>query len=1206
MSAANELILDGTAPPTGRVSIEASAGTGKTYSLTQLVVLHVIHFGLSPDQVLLVTFTRAATAELRHKTREMCQKALHAVSAGDTGDYSWLAPIVADATLRDQASTNLANFLSRFDEAHISTIHGFCQRVLRRAGLASPTPTDFTISDSIDDVIDRVVTDRLAARLSVDPSAFSADPSDSPRPPVSLSEISSIVTTMRAAVRCLLANPAAIVVPDGVGPHLHHLIADFATDLVDEVRRWCAENDVLSHDDLVRLAAETLATRDDSGTYVPSSARLATEMSRQYRLVMVDEFQDTDEMQWRIFESIHHHGSDIGHTLITVGDAKQAIYRFRGADVGVYMRAESSATQRFRLSTNRRSNPDLLAALEVLFLADSTDSGSGFPFDGSGAARFVPVKPDTSKNGVFGLDASTNPPAEFSTAPVEVRWIASDPRLHGSRGVNLAPATESAIYADIATKVIELLRHGTLPDRNRSENGDSATRRVTPADIAILVDVHADADNVMSALRAAQIPAVQLKTGSVFSTEAAFHFRMLLDAAAQPQRLRKVKAAAVSLFGNHTPETLLAASDDDISALQAQIAEDSDLVRERGVTALYMRYRTDPSFLDRVLSRPDGERVLTDLDHIAEILASHPTLAGRTSAPEVASVLIDLMDAKHENEERKRRIETDDAAVVVMTMHLSKGLQFPIVILPNLISSGARSDHPLVFTHDLGGGPRRVVDIVSGFKSAKEWTLTRGDTADPTIGTAAKRAAVEQKEADFERRRLMYVALTRAEHKVITYWSATTAYPATGYQRPWPSLLEWGSPTPTGKKARALDDAHLAATFAALSARSDGRIALTTVDLDAPPAGPWVGTSHTDGSTESDLDHARFAPREATSLTVRGWRRWSYSGLTRILKGPDGTIAQHDAVHGADEVDPTAATPDDMQLAIELDEHHHDDAPPRSPLLAVSGGTALGTLIHEVFDEIDPSSPAVETEIATLVSDKLLLWPSGQRRSVTARAIVDGIITALDCPLGEMFDGRTLRDLGHRHRLSELRFDHLLGDEDTFTLGDMGALLAAEAGLHPAIAGFADTLRADAWAHSPIAGAMNGSIDAVFKVDVDDHSRFVVADYKSDRLHHDNAADPLAAYTPDRLAHAMTTRGYMLQALVYSVALHRFLRWRLGDTYDFTTHFGGVAYMFVRGMAGDTDQSGNPIGLWTWAPSLSLIDGLDRLFAGVSEQKAAK
>ncbi len=1202
MSEPRELILDGGVPPTGRVSIEASAGTGKTYSLTQLVVLHVIHFGVTPDQVLMVTFTRAATAELRHKTREMCQKALHSLSTGNTNDYPWLESIVANDALRTAATDNLSEFLARFDEAHISTIHGFCQRVLRRAGLASTAPSDFTVTDSIDDVIDRTVTDRLAALLSVDPSALTADPSISPRPAVSLADIKTVITATREAVRCLISNPAAMVLPDVTGVHLHNVIAEFIRSVVADVRRWCTENDLLSHDDLVRLAAETLAARDTSGRYAVSSSRIAADMARQYRLIMVDEFQDTDEMQWRIFESIHRHAEGNDHTLITVGDAKQAIYRFRGADVGVYMRAESTATHKFRLSTNRRSNPDLLAALEVLFLADPTDLGSGFSFDESGSTRFVPVQPDYSKKGVFGVDPSTNPPAGFNTAPVEVRWIPSDTRLHGARTTNLTGATEAAIYSDIASRIIELLQHGTIPDRDSPSGGPTAVRRVVPSDIAILVDGHSDADQIMSELRAAQIPAVQLKTGSVFSTEAAFHFRMFLAAVAQPQRLRKVKAATLSLFGDHTPETLPLATDDDISRVQTQLAADSDVVRTRGMTALYMRHRTDPAFLARVLSRPDGERVLTDLDHIAEILAAHPTVAGRTSAPEVLAVLEDLMDATHDSEERKRRIETDDSSVVVMTMHLSKGLQFPIVFLPNLITSSARSDNPLVFTHDLGQGPRRVVDVVSGFKSAKEWILMRGDTEDLTIGTSQKRAETEKREAEMERRRLMYVALTRAEHKVITYWSVTTAYPATSKNalRPWPALLHWGAPIPAGKKARPLDDDHVAATFAALASRSNGRITLETVDLDAPAAGPWVGSTRSDDPTGLALDHARFAPREGSTLTVRGWRRWSYSGLSRIMKGPDGIITQHDAVHGADEVDPTADTPDEMPSAIELDQSHRDEASTRSPLLSVSGGTALGTLIHEVFDEIDPSSPTVEADIETLVENKLSLWPSGQRRSVTIRAITDGIIATLDCPLGDLFASQTLRSLGRRHRLSELRFDHLLGDESAFTLEDVGALLADEAGLHPAIAGFAGTLRHGAWADSPVAGAMNGSIDAVFRVDTGNDTRFVVVDYKSDRLHDDDSSDPLAAYTSDQLSRAMTTRGYMLQALVYSVALHRFLRWRLGDAYDFDTHFGGVAYMYVRGMTGDTDSSGNPLGLWTWTPSRHLIDGLDRLFTGTT------
>ncbi|MGA0863945.1 MAG: UvrD-helicase domain-containing protein [Ilumatobacteraceae bacterium] len=1189
MSATSDLVLDGSPPPTGRVSIEASAGTGKTYSLNQLVVLHVIHFGVTPDQVLLVTFTRAATAELRHKTRDMCQRALHVLSSGNTADLPWLASVVADERLTALGIDRLTAFLSRYDEANISTIHGFCQKVLRRAGLASTAPAAATLVENVDDVVDQVVTDALAERLAVDPAWFDAPRNVTPRPIASGKNVVAAVREMRALVKKMLNNPGATVLPESGDSSLAGEIADLARDIVEKVRDWCARHNVVTHDDLVRLAADTIAARGPDGSYLPSARQAASDLARQLSLVMVDEFQDTDEMQWRIFESIHHHSPTGTSTLVTVGDAKQAIYRFRGADVGVYVKAEATVAQKFRLSTNRRSNTRLIAALERLF---TNESGVGFPFDAAGGVAFVPVVADDSKASGLSLDTTS---VNVTDAPVEIRWVPRDLRLNGNKrlkagglGQNKAETIRETFRADLADRVVELLQHGHLPDSTTP----GARRTVTPSDIAILVNTHDEADAIVEALREVTVPAVQLKTSSVLKTEAAFHFRMFLAGVAHPHRIRRVKASALSVFGAMDPTTLLSADDETIAALQSECASDADIVRDRGVTALYLRHRTDPTFLTRVLSRPDGERFLTDLDHVAEVLAAHPSLSGRTTAVDVSAVLADLIDNGADDEERKRRIETDDDAVTIMTMHASKGLQFPIVILPSLHSSKARDkDHPIMFGNDFGTGATRVIDAASGFTSAANWTHAPDGIDDPAIGTPALRKALDASEADLERARLMYVALTRAEHKVIAYWSEFTGN--SGVQ--WAKLLGWSVPKP--KKGTPLADANIEETMRQLASAPDGTIATRRIDPDAARPGQW--SQHTSAASRDQAPtHATFTRESA--LSVAGWRRWSYSGLTRILKGPDGTIEIPDAVHGADEVDPAALEAEVMPVVIEPT-HDARATTSDAPLLHVTGGTALGTLIHEVFDEIDPADPNVHVSVSRLVDDKLQKWPGGSRRAVAAAAISDGIITALDCPLGTMYNDATLRDLGARNRLSELQFDHLLGQDSSISLSDVGALLAAEPGLDPSIAHFAAHLASRRWESSPVAGHMNGSIDAVLRAGSGSETRFFVVDYKSGRLHGDDDTDPLAAYTHERLAPAMTTRGYMLQALVYSVALHRLLRWRLGDAYDFETHFGGATYLFVRAMTGARDQSGRPLGVWQWKPSYALVNGLDRLFSGAEQ-----
>lgn len=1194
------LVLDGTPPPTGRVSIEASAGTGKTYSLTQLVVLHVIHHGLSPDQILLVTFTRAATAELRHKTRDMCQRALHALVGRDSSDLPWLAAVIDNDVLRADGIERLSRFLSRYDEANISTIHGFCQRALRRGGLSNGATDGYTVVENISDVVDRVVTDTLAPLLAENPGRLSGNDG-------SAKEVAATVKEIRTAVHRIFSNQGALLLPSAEGPGLAADISDIVQSIVDAVRTWCRENHIMTHDDLVRLAAESLSSRDENGNYTQTSAQLARELASQLRLIMVDEFQDTDALQWQIFESLHHHGTLAGssHTLVTVGDAKQAIYRFRGADVGVYIQAEEEVESRFRLSTNRRSNEHLLAGLEHLF----TDaSGKGFPFDAEGIVRFVPVLHDDNKTRQFEVASEDPMTLRITDAPVEIRWVPRDTRLNGNKprlkngkqAQNTSSLVNDAFRIDLADCIVELLRHGRLPvDADTTES--LPTRAVRPADIAVLVNSHNQADDVVAALREVLVPAVQLKTGSVLATEAALHFRMFLEGVAHPHRMRKVKGYALSLFGTMDAESLLAATDDDLALLQTQCSHDADLVRERGITALYMHHRHNDVFLARVFSRPDGERMLTDLDHVAEVLAAHPTLAKRSSAPEALAVLEDLIESDSDNEERKRRIETDDSSVTVMTMHASKGLQFPIVVLPTLHASKPRpNDTPLMFTHDLNDGPTRIIDIASGFAAAREWEHFTNGEIDQRIGTFDQRKKIDADEAVRERARLMYVALTRAEHKVIAYWSEIQG----NSDVQWAQLIGWS----LEKRLTKLPDdaAKLAAVFSEVAASSNGSIATVHLDPDRSRPGEWDG--HVDQASDKDVQgppigHATFTGRQPSTISQPGSRRWSYSGLTRILKGSDGTIASGAAsatgpgpVHGADEYDIDDPTAGDMDSVIEAQPSVANSS---APLLDVAGGTALGTLIHEVFDEIDPSSPDTDSLISRLVQQKLALWPRGADRGVTASTITAGIISTLDCSLGNAYGGTTLRALGTSHRLSELRFDHLLGQDSAFTINDIGALLAKESGIDPVIRAFADFMCADDWSTQKIAGQMTGSIDAVLRADVDGSTRFFVADYKTDRVHDGDDANSLDAYLSPNLSRAMTKRGYMVQALVYSVALHRFLRWRLGDHYDVDRHFGGVTYLFLRGMNGDIDADGNARGVWHWTPSRHLLESLDGLFSRV-------
>lgn len=1217
-----ELDLNTGALPTGRVSITASAGTGKTYALTQLVVLHVVHHGLDAGEVLLVTFTRAATAELRHKTREMCLEALEALETGDTVRLAWLASIAADDALRASGRERLERFLARYDEVTISTIHGFCRRILRRAGLAGSVPANFTLVSTIDEVVDRIVTDGLAPVIAADPLGFVRV---NPVVPSTLAEMQEnrkatkdSVTAVKESVKRALDNPSIEVLPKA-SPHplflapgaessesarastdLAERIATTVERLASGIRQWCVDHLLVSHSESVRLAAESLDPTNPSPAEAARATALAREISTQYRLVMVDEFQDTDALQWRIFDAIHRHGHGT-HNLVTVGDAKQAIYGFRGADVGVYVDAESAVSQRFKISTNRRSSKRLLAALDDLFTQRVDGATRGYRFDPSGSADYVRVTADPSRVQDLVIDRTGENPPKIADEPLEIRWVAShgDLGAKSDRGPNTTDRAQDVVNHDLANRVAELLAHGEIPDRNLPPGPDGRfpMRRVVSSDIAVLVRSNKVTDGITACLRGVGIPVVQSKSDSVVQSEAARHWLMFLDGIAHPHRPRKVRARALTVFGTHDPISLLSVSDDEVGDLQESCSEDARVLSEFGLTALYLRHRSTPRFLDRVLSRPDGERMLTDLDHLAELLSSHPMLP-RTPAPlEVVGVLEEMISNTTEEEdddqpdERKRRIETDEAAVKVMTIHASKGLQFPIVILPDLFRSGARSRRPYEFSHDFGAGRSRVVDAGSGVTSGddpSQWEFSPGGVSDPLVGTSDKRKDQSKNENQAELKRLLYVALTRAEYKVIAHWSLLRDnYPKKGTKFPWADLLEWSIP---GENLR--DD--LPAAMKALGSSPSGSIATREFGPGLEPLSPLA--SPTDGSTAggATFTHADLRGLSEDRIRVTGWQRWSYSGLTRLLKRgtPTPAPAAIDEAHGFDERD-HAAEPSDVDRRLGV-------APTGDGLTAlgsVRGSSMLGNLVHEVMDAVDPSVSTASADVRVAVEERLEAWPLVEDPDPVATAITEGIVGAFDKPLGPGFGGHTLATLGRRHRLSELHFDFNLVQDSSFSLAEIGRALSRERDLRDSLARYADTISDTSFDSYRVAGFMTGSIDAVFRATDGGSTRFMIVDYKTDTVHTREEVQKWSAYETPRLDALMAERGYIFQVLVYSVALHRFLRWRLGDNYDFDTHFGGATYLFLRGLTGDTGADGVPRGVWHWRPSRTLVESLDGLFS---------
>ena len=750
------------------------------------------------------------------------------------------------------------------------------------------------------------------------------------------------------------------------------------------------------------------------------------------------------------------------------------------------------------------------------------------------------------------------------------------------------------------------MQHGTIPDKKSLTDG--ATRAITPNDIAILVNSHSDAETAVRYLHESLVPAVRFKTDSVFGSQAAMHWLMLLGALANPGKPQYVRAYALSWFGNVSEDELAQATDDTVADWQRQCAENAELLHSRGVAALFLSFRNRAGFLQRVLGEEDGERHITDLDHLAEILASIPRFARNAGAGECFETLTELVnDSDRRNEQFERRIEGDEVAVKVMTIHSSKGLQFPIVFLPTLIKKPVSlGSNPHMFSFVFPGetSSRRVLDIASGFPGAKKWIFDPTGTDDPQYAdiynAEYSRKVPGQKTGDpygrdllykddvyYDSKRLLYVALTRAEHKVVLYWSATGK--SSGNTKV--ALAQVLAAHDSNLPSIPVEAEPLNALMASIAGASQGTIA--AIPLTAIKADPlkWTQSSSVQHAQASTAQYGR-----TNEVRTYGFARWSYSALSKTLKGDrDNKDSGNDIVGATDESNDVPVLPPLVSnINIEL-----DIAKDTMPLYDIAGSNIFGNTVHEIFDSINPASEQLNEDVHDEVEHRFVNTHSPEQRA----KITEGIIASIHAPLGGPFAGNTLHTLGTTHRLSELEFNFHLphSDKGSFPLSDIGALMLQHGNLDPHITAYAQDI-ADNPSTITVAGYMTGSIDAVFRVNSETSKPvYVVADYKTNRLYDpaNSEQNPLTPYHPDNLVASMVKDGFILQALVYSVALHRYLQWRQPG-YDPNIHLGGVAYLYVRGMTGhSTDEpTPRPYGVYHWRPATELVLALDALFAG--------
>jgi exodeoxyribonuclease V beta subunit len=1222
-----------TCPLAGVRQIEASAGTGKTWNICGLYLRLLLERGLEVQRILVVTFTNAATAELRERIRQRIADTLAflqpgrglAPPAGDDFVERLLArlrtlPDLDDATLARRLELALATF----DEAAIFTIHGFCQRALADTPFTAQMPlalelvrddarwvaeaaNDFWRRRVAADDLDAGLAAHLVARkdsperfaallkrhlakpmaqaawpeapaagLRVDDESLAATHAAAralwlarrdeivdlvQRSLPALSAVSYKEESVAAAVAGwdeLLRQADGMAALEAVGAKAEllgrarlakatkknqatpvHEFFDVAQALLDQRER---ATQALAHRRLALIrqlleegaAAQRAAKRrrraiafDDmlfnlherlTGGAAPW---LAGALKARFPAALIDEFQDTDPLQFAIFKTIYASdgaGDEDAAPLFFVGDPKQAIYSFRNADLHTYLEAGEHAVAHYSLAENQRSTEPLIRALNQLFGANPRAfMMEGLAYQDVAFGR-KPRKPFLDRSGPGAALQVWELPKDAEGEPLMQRE-AMDRVVQASAG--------------------EIARLLAAAQRGEITLGGAP---LAAGDIAVLVRSNAQGALMRRALAAVGVGSVELSQASVFRSTDAEDLDRVLSAVLEPAREKKLKAAlATEAMGADAARIEALASDEAaLLAVVQRFAAYRETWLARGVGFMLRQWMAAEQVTARLLARADGERRLTNLLHLVECLHE---AAQTLAAPDT---LLRWFQAQRRepaaDDATQLRLESDRNLVQIVTIHKSKGLEYPVVFCPFLwlpartLRGEAMDGVPY---HDAAG--RAVIDYGHEFLD---------DAAKKEI---RQRVLLEE---SAETLRLVYVALTRAVHRCVIAAGCFRAKTGNNLQTTTSrrTLLNWlaagGGMTPEEWFEHKNDVGSIHAAWAALAERSGGDIALLPLP-DAPPV---------------PLAPERAAPESLAALAPphplpQGWRIGSFSALAHGARH-DGSGIDHDLRLLPAPMPEIAAAP--VPLAA-------DD------ILNFPRGAAAGECIHRAFEEVDFSAraswPGAIASALQMLRTLGLAPAGGDAAAPHARMLERMLEDVLETPLP--LDTPTplrLATLPPARRLTELEF-HLPAHR--FDAHALNELLQQAGYAMPRLA------------FGPLRGFLKGFIDLVFEHE----GRFFILDWKSNHL-----GDTPAHYARAPLAAAMRAQGYHLQYLLYAVALDRYLRTRIAD-YRYETHFGGAVYLFVRGVRpGWTDASGHPAGVFFHRPAPETIRRLSALF----------
>lgn len=1221
-------------PITGVNLIDASAGTGKTYTICGLVLRLLLEKHLNIEQILVVTYTEAATEDLRNRIRQQLLDALTALSAESSDEF--LKKYMAEVKEPQSAAQRLSEALRSFDEAAIFTIHGFCQRMLHENSFESNSLFDTELVTDDSYLIKEIIEDfwrRASEQFSSLFSQYCAaelTPESFydfllpllPHPFIRLTpeidfdsgcgslsgpekkycrafadvcrewltcrqEISNVLLHSpklnrnkynTAAVTGLINGLDTMAGASEPSPHLpdkfplltsgsirsgtkknqspdilkfnelcqklwlsqQELLLDYNNclfalkkKLMDflqpELKSRKARDNVFYFDDLLRRLHEAL--KGSGGAF------LAQSIARKFPAALIDEFQDTDPLQYEIIKTIYREDC----LLFLIGDPKQAIYSFRGADIHTYLDAAAGfPVAHHTLGVNYRSAPALVHAVNTIF----SRAVKPFIYD---TISFQPVAAAPQKaDESLSIDGKQE-------APLFIWYLAgnddSDKSSSASDSAKRISKTDarSHIISRVTAEISRLLQ---LAAEKRLYLND---RTLVPADIAVLVRKNEEARKMQESLAGVNITSVLQSGESLFTADEARDMKLLLASVSAPNNIRKLKTALLTRLIGITPDDIVQLPAG--NAAGGYLLEDwmnkfrnyHELWNRYGFMRMFWTFMQENRVRHRLLQSENGERTLTNYLHLAEILHQEEINLGYNMSA-LQDYLRNRMSEDHsKSTEHQLRLESDEDRVKIVTIHKAKGLQYPVVFCPFTWEGTRLTAKKGVFFHRPSG---------------KHQTELVYDTGSPELDFHLQQARQEELS---ENLRMLYVALTRAVNRCYLFWG-----PINGAESSAPAyLLHQEAPNPDRFGNVHADPAVLMQETAArfLNGSEEEILADLTKLANASKSSLSIITDELEPETyhrirTEPLENLTY--RKSTAVIPGDWKISSFSSLTassEFAATMQNHLFQDD---GADR--------DKLEGFFPAVEELSSPKTADSDIFSFPKGTKPGIFLHELLEQADFSS--TEPVAESLISEKLIEFNYETSWLHVLKKMLNDLVNV---PLLEKSPGLKLANVPLKKCLHELEFYFPVTRITTVDLQHIFNSVSMK--LSNCNTGKSLGHQVGRLVFSPSRGFMRGFIDLVFEHE----GKFYLADWKSNHL-----GSNIESYSREKLCDAMISGYYFLQYHLYCLALHLYLESRLPD-YDYDSHFGGVFYVFLRGLR---QELGPDYGIYFDLPPFAVIQQL--------------